>query len=120
MRLVVFVHKMLDIGYCIACIGRYSPRVFLVAVDDFIEALYARRNELELAYDFTLNMGGGSIKGYKIKNCKPVIDAIHNLLVGRKLVACYDAPFAFVNSLAFLITETLLKFMRQSCYRFMR
>ena len=77
-----------------------SPHIMMLMddkKDKIIEALYAHRDELELAYDFTLNMGGGSIKGYKIKNCKSVIDAIDNLLDSETLVEKYgsDKPILF-------------------------
>ena len=60
-----------------------SPHIMMLMddrKDKIIENLYARRGELELAYDFALNMGGGSIKGYKVRDCQAVIDSLNKLL----------------------------------------
>ncbi|MDT8336459.1 MAG: DUF1015 domain-containing protein [Candidatus Izemoplasmatales bacterium] len=64
----------------------------LVMLDDqgqnFITNLYKNRKKFKKIYDFKLNMNGGYIKGYEIKNTKPIIDAIEalpndlNLIVG--------------------------------------
>ncbi|MDE5755635.1 MAG: DUF1015 domain-containing protein [Clostridia bacterium] len=77
-----------------------SPHIMMLMDDrneKIIENLYARRSELEIAYDFTLNMGGGSIKGYKIKDCKSVIDALGSLLDKKTLKEKYgsDKPILF-------------------------
>lgn len=60
-----------------------SPHIMMLMddrKDKIIENLYANRDKLELAYDFALNMGGGSIKGYKVRDCKAVIDSLNSLL----------------------------------------
>lgn len=77
-----------------------SPHIMMLMddrKDKIIESLYARRSELEIAYDFALNMGGGSIRGYKIKDCKAIIDAIGNLMDRDTLVEKYgsDKPILF-------------------------
>jgi uncharacterized protein (DUF1015 family) len=64
----------------------------LVLLDDqgqnFIVNLYKNRKKYKKIYDFKLNMNGGYIKGYEIKNTQPIIDAIEalpndlNLIVG--------------------------------------
>lgn len=76
-----------------------SPHIMLLMDDrsGIIESLYAKREQSELAYDFSLNMGGGSIKGYKIKDCKSVIDALRGLLDKDTLEEKYggDKPILF-------------------------
>ena len=77
-----------------------SPHIMMLMddrKDRIIENLYARREELEVAYDFTLNMGGGSIKGYKISDCKAIIDSLNNLLDKDTLTEKYgsDKPILF-------------------------
>lgn len=60
-----------------------SPHIMMLMddrKDRIIENLYARKEQFQLAYDFALNMGGGSIKGYKIKDCNGIIESINRLL----------------------------------------
>ena len=80
-----------------ACIE--SPHIMMLMDDrkGIIENLYATKEQFELAYDFTLNMGGGSIKGYKIKDCKGIIDALNGLLDKDTLKEKYgsDKPILF-------------------------
>ncbi len=64
----------------------------LVLLDDqgqnIIANLYKNRKKFKKLYDFKLNMNGGYIRGYEIKNTQPIIDAIDalpndlNLIVG--------------------------------------
>jgi len=64
----------------------------LVLLDDqgkeIITKLYKNRKSYKKLYDFKLNMNGGYIKGYEIKDTKPIIDEIEklpndlNLIVG--------------------------------------
>ena len=77
-----------------------SPHIMMLMddrKDKIIENLYSRREEFEIAYDFNFNMGGGSIKGYKIKDCKAIIDSLDNLLDRDALVEKYgsDKPILF-------------------------
>ncbi|MDE6275456.1 MAG: DUF1015 domain-containing protein [Clostridia bacterium] len=76
-----------------------SPHIMMLMDDrkGIIENLYATKEQFELAYDFTLNMGGGSIKGYKIKDCKGIIDALNGLLDKDTLKEKYgsDKPILF-------------------------
>lgn len=55
----------------------------LVLVDDrnegLIEKLYNNRSNYPKVYDFKLNMNGGHIKGYEIKNTENIIKQIENL-----------------------------------------
>ncbi len=55
----------------------------LVLIDDgsqnIIKNLYKNKNNFLKIYDFKLNMNGGYIKGFEIKNTKPIIEAIDSL-----------------------------------------
>ncbi|MFO7969984.1 MAG: DUF1015 domain-containing protein [Bacillota bacterium] len=55
----------------------------LVLLDDLnkniISKLYKNRSKYNKVYDFNLNMDGGHLKGYEIKNTKPIIEEIENL-----------------------------------------
>lgn len=64
---------------------------------EITESLYERRGELQKVYDFELNMGGGSIEGYFIKDYKPVLEAFSRLLDKDRLIKKYkkDDKFAF-------------------------
>jgi len=44
-----------------------------------IEKLYKKRASLPLAYDFDLNQNGGHLRGYIVKDTKPIIDAFTKL-----------------------------------------
>lgn len=57
--------------------------VMLLANDDklnILENLFAQRDQLNVVYDFDLNMNGGHIKGYQITNCEPIIKDFHRLI----------------------------------------
>ena len=47
---------------------------------DIIEPIYASRENLKKIYDFNLNMGGGSIKGYLIEEGESLIRKLDGLL----------------------------------------
>jgi|AntAceMinimDraft_18_1070375.scaffolds.fasta_scaffold00029_22 uncharacterized protein (DUF1015 family) len=55
----------------------------LVLMDDkldlIIDDLYKKRKNYELLYNFSLNMNGGNIKGYKITDTEPIIKRIEDL-----------------------------------------
>lgn len=55
----------------------------LVLLDDknqsIIETLFKNRKKYRKLYDFRLNMNGGHIKGYEIKDTQPIIEKIENL-----------------------------------------
>ena len=56
----------------------------MLIVDDpklkIIEHLYERRHEFVKKYDFVLNMLGGHIKGYQIKDCDQIINDFYSLI----------------------------------------
>ena len=59
------------------------PHVMLLYDDreqKIAEELYENREKLEKLYSFNLNMGGGHLEGYKIKNVDEVIQKFNNLL----------------------------------------
>ncbi|MBN2268196.1 MAG: DUF1015 domain-containing protein [Acholeplasmataceae bacterium] len=61
--------------------------VMLLVDDDkkrIIENLYKHRNEFPLLYDFELNMKGGHIRGYQIKDADTVISDFLSLIEGEK------------------------------------
>ncbi len=57
----------------------------MLLVDDpnerIIESLYAKKDQFPLLYDFELNMSGGHIKGYQIKECDEIIEKFNQLIV---------------------------------------
>ena len=73
----------------------------MVLIDDekreIIEDLYARKEEFEKIYDFTLNMGGGHIEGYYIPKSENVIEKFSSLLDEERLIKKYgkNDKFAF-------------------------
>lgn len=59
------------------------PHIMLLFDDrkqKIVENLYANRQNLEKVYDFDLNMGGGHIAGWKVKNIDEVISQFDKLL----------------------------------------
>jgi uncharacterized protein (DUF1015 family) len=67
------------------------PHVLVLLDDqgkDIITKLYKNRKNYKKLYDFKLNMNGGYIRGYEIKDTQPIIDQIEklpndlNLIVG--------------------------------------
>ena len=46
-----------------------------------IEKLYQNRDSLPLLYDFDLNQNGGHLRGYKITDTQPIIDAFSRLTI---------------------------------------
>lgn len=53
----------------------YDDREQMIA-----ENLYKNKDNLEKLYDFNLNMGGGHLEGYKIKNVDEIIEKFNKLL----------------------------------------
>lgn len=64
---------------------------------DIIEPIYESRDNLKKVYDFNLNMGGGSIKGYVVENSKELIEKLEELLSEEKQISKYgiDAGIQF-------------------------
>jgi len=50
---------------------------------EIIEKIYAKRHSLPCVYDFDLNQNGGHLKGYKITDTQPIIDAFSRLVEER-------------------------------------
>lgn len=76
------------------------PHIMMLMDDrkqSIIEKLYESKDSLEVAYDFELNMNGGHIKGYKVTDCKPVIEKLNALLDKNSLIEKYgsDKPILF-------------------------
>ncbi len=61
------------------------------------EELYKKRDSLKKVYDFTLNMGGGKIEGYFIKDYEGVLEKFDRLLDSEVLIKKYgtDDKFQF-------------------------
>ncbi|MFA5007243.1 MAG: DUF1015 domain-containing protein [Candidatus Izemoplasmatales bacterium] len=63
------------------------PHVMLLMDDPesrIIERLFERRNEFPKVYDFDLNMGGGHVTGYMIKDTASVIKELDRLIVPHR------------------------------------
>ncbi len=61
--------------------------VMLLANDDklnILENLFAKREQLNVVYDFDLNMDGGHITGYQITDCNPIIKDFYSLIADPK------------------------------------
>ncbi len=74
------------------------PHIMVLYDDDkreIGEKLYEERASLEKLYDFELNMGGGSIEGYFIKDYQKVLDKFNGLLDDETLVRKYGSPDKF-------------------------
>lgn len=60
----------------------------MLLVDDpkqqIIESLYEKKDEFPLLYDFELNMHGGHLRGYQIKDCDEIINQFHHLIKDDK------------------------------------
>lgn len=65
----------------------------LVFIDDkrreVVENVYKNRDNLQKIYDFDLNMGGGHLEGYFIKDYQPVLDMMYALLDSDRLKSKY-------------------------------
>ncbi|PKK96749.1 MAG: DUF1015 domain-containing protein [Tenericutes bacterium HGW-Tenericutes-3] len=60
----------------------------MLLVDDkeekIIETLYQQKESYPKLYDFELNMNGGHIRGYQIKDCQDIINKFSKVLIGDK------------------------------------
>ncbi|MBQ0099728.1 MAG: DUF1015 family protein, partial [Firmicutes bacterium] len=67
----------------------------MVLIDDekreIIEGVYKERNNLERIYSFDLNMDGGSIEGYFVKDTKNIIKKLLKLGCRRRLYKKYNS-----------------------------
>ncbi len=75
------------------------PHVMVLFDDEkreITETLYKNRKNYKKLYDFTLNMGGGSIEGYFIDDYKSVIEQFEGLLDDDRLTAKYGKPDKFL------------------------
>jgi len=63
--------------------GIEFPHILLL-IDDkentVIEPIFEKRDKLNKLYDFNLNMNGGHIIGYEVKETSTIIDALENLI----------------------------------------
>ena len=76
------------------------PHVMVLFDDEkreITEKLYQDRANFKKVYDFTLNMGGGSIEGYYIDDTLPIIERFKGLLDSERLSQKYgrDDKFLF-------------------------
>ena len=75
------------------------PHVMVLFDDEkreITEELFARKDEFEKVYDFTLNMNGGKLEGYFIKDYQPIIDKFLGLLDEQRLVEKYGKADKFL------------------------
>ncbi len=76
------------------------PHVMVLFDDEkreITEKLYQDRANFKKVYDFTLNMGGGTIEGYYIDDTLPIIERFKGLLDSERLTQKYgrDDKFLF-------------------------
>lgn len=76
------------------------PHIMILFDDEnreITEKLYENRNDLEKVYDFDLNMDGGHIEGYFVKDYQSVLEGFSKLLDSDRLIKKYgaDDKFAF-------------------------
>lgn len=75
------------------------PHILLL-IDDrektVLEPLLENKDKYEVVYDSELNMNGGHIKGYRITDTQPVIDAIYKLLDKNLLLEKYGVETDFL------------------------
>ena len=75
------------------------PHVMVLFDDErreITEKLYENRKDYKKLYDFTLNMGGGSIEGYFIDDYETVIEKFNQLLDKERLTKKYGKVDEFL------------------------
>lgn len=75
------------------------PHVMVLFDDEkreITEKLYDNRANYKKVYDFTLNMGGGSIEGYFIDDYQRVIEQFEGLLDSDRLISKYGREDKFL------------------------
>lgn len=68
------------------------PHIMVLIDDekrDIIESVYENRNNLEKVYSFELNMDGGEIEGYFVKDCDSIKEKLSHLLDDDRLISKY-------------------------------
>lgn len=60
------------------------------------EKLYENREKYKKLYDFTLNLGGGSVKGYFIPKDEPILKNFDSLLEKERLIKKYGKADEFL------------------------
>lgn len=76
------------------------PHIMILFDDEnreITEKLYKNRDTLEKVYDFELNMDGGHIEGYFVRDYQEILESFSNLLNKDRLIKKYgtDDKFAF-------------------------
>lgn len=68
------------------------PHIILLIDDakkDIIEPIYKNKDKLRKLYDFELNMDGGHIAGYEVRETSEIIEKIYSLLDSEVQIAKY-------------------------------
>ena len=68
------------------------PHIILLIDDakkDIIEPIYKNKDKLRKLYDFDLNMDGGHIAGYEVRETSEIIEKIYSLLDSEVQIAKY-------------------------------
>lgn len=71
-RMKIREHAPLELSHVMLLMDDSKHRI--------IERLFERRHELKKRYDFVLNMMGGHLRGYQIKDCDAIIDEFYSLI----------------------------------------
>ena len=77
------------------------PHIMMLIDDkkgDIIEKLYADKQDMQVVYDFDLNMNGGHIRGFKVANSKDVVRKLNSLADSSVIKQKYnnDGNIAFI------------------------
>lgn len=75
------------------------PHVMVLFDDEkreITEKLYEDRNNFKKIYDFTLNMGGGSVEGYYIDETDAIIEKFNAMLDEQRLIKKYGRKDEFL------------------------
>ncbi len=77
------------------------PHIMMLVDDkngEFIQNLYEQRDDLEVVYDFELNMNGGHLKGYKVADSDKLVEKLNGLTDSNLIKQKYnqDGNIAFI------------------------